>query len=362
MSAADRMAATIQGIAMSGYRLYCLILASVLLDPVAGQPWAFPPTPILDRPQATLRWSGLPLVSIAMSPGGRLLATADADGSIQIWEVATSRLVRTLKKQGAWVQGLAFSPDGTRLASACDSGTVKVWDMENSKEIATLRGHRQEVKAVAFAPGGTRVAAGGKEETVRVWGAADRRPEVVFLGHVQKPDSDGMTFSGRVTSLAFSPDGRRVASSSRIGLMRNCKLGWVKVWDAASGKEFLVIEESADLVVFSPDSRRLATSNWDGAALRDASSGKLLAGLPVQNGDVEAIAFAPGGRCLAVVAAPDMAEVWDVKAGKRLVYIERHNERLVAFDSRRGLLAIVTGPKTVEVWDVANLLGAGRER
>src|SRR5262249_15311038 len=110
---------------------------------------------------------------------------------------------------------VAFSPDSRRLAAGGEGNTVKVWDVEKGEEPrATLRGHSKEVYAVAFSPNdeGRWVASGGEDSKGKIWDSRSGKLVLTFYGH-----------TGLVSSLAFSPDGKRLYSGSRDTT--------VKVWD-----------------------------------------------------------------------------------------------------------------------------------
>jgi WD40 repeat protein/serine/threonine protein kinase len=202
-----------------------------------------------------------PYQVVAFSPDGRHLLTGQLEGAVQIWDAGTGRAVGTLATHDREIRGLvfsrdgrlasatgdgkvklwdatrlgekqkprltllgrvpgpsvnvAFSPDGRRLATGGEGYTVKIWDVEKGGEpLTTLRGHSKEVYAVAFSPIDERpwVASGGEDSRVNIWDSRTGRLVRSFRGH-----------TGLVSSLAFSPDGKRLYSGSRDTT--------VKVWD-----------------------------------------------------------------------------------------------------------------------------------
>jgi len=106
--------------------------------------------------------------SVAFSPDGAVLATADTDGT-GLWDAATGRLMATLTAASAPVSKLAFSPDGKTLASGGADGVTTVWDVATRRILFTLTGQARSVESVAFSPDGSVLATASYDDTVRLW-------------------------------------------------------------------------------------------------------------------------------------------------------------------------------------------------
>ena len=206
----------------------------------------------------------------------------------------------------------------------------------------TLRGHTGGLWFVTFSPDGKRLATSSHDKTAKVWNVATGKDLLTLIGH-----------TGPVKAVAFSPDGKRLATSSDDKT--------AKVWDAATGKELLTLRGHTDVVrfvEFSPDGTRLATASLDQTAkVWDAATGKELLTLIGHTGGVTVSVFSPDGRRLATGSYPDEVEhtarVWDAVSGKELLTLTGHTNAIyhVAFspDGRRLATGSVDG--TVKIWD-----------
>jgi WD40 repeat protein len=107
----------------------------------------------------------------ALSPDGRRLASAHADGTLRLWDPRSGEELRKFTGHADFVDCVAFSPDGQRLASAGMDRTVILWDVQTGQEVLTLPGHTGIVECLAFSPDGARLASGSESREVRVWDA-----------------------------------------------------------------------------------------------------------------------------------------------------------------------------------------------
>jgi WD40 repeat protein len=241
-----------------------------------------------------------PVVAVAFSPDGSMLATGSSDwigwtGHVRLWAVTSGRELRRLSP--GWtsgVSGLAFSPNGARLAAGGTDGVVSVWHVRTGNKLARL-GRRSWVNntdAIAFSPDGTRLATAGNDKTARVWDASSGE-QLLRIPH-----------DTIVQAIAFSPDGTRLATAGNDKTIR--------VWDVSSGQQLLKIAQDATVqaIAFSPDGSRLATAGNDKTArVWDAASGEQLLKIP-HDSIVHAIAFSPDGSRLATGSRDNRARIW----------------------------------------------------
>src|ERR1700741_572357 len=151
----------------------------------------------------------------------------------------------------------------------------------------TLRGHSSGVDGVAFSPDGKRLATASWDHTAKVWDVESGKELLALRGH-----------SSGVYGVAFRPDGKRLATASSDHT--------AKVWDARSGKELLTLRGHSDSVggvAYSPDGKHLATASGDHTAkVWDAGSGKELLTLSGHSDVVYGVAFSPDGQRLATAS------------------------------------------------------------
>jgi WD40 repeat protein len=229
--------------------------------------------------------------AVTFRPDGKWLATLGDEGTIRVWDAGSGRELRALNAStvglGVELAGLGWSPDGRRLASALGDGLVRIWDPATGRETARIA---HSARSVAWSPDGARIATGGDSGLeIRPWDPGDERPHGPVL-----------RLPGRVTSLSWSPDGRRLAVTSDETDGSRITSG-LTVWDATSGEKVLRVAAVSALwsVAFSPDGTRLATGGKEGIVrIFDAADGRERAALFDGSQNLSGLAFGPDGRRL----------------------------------------------------------------
>jgi WD40 repeat protein len=148
--------------------------------------------------------------SVAFSPDGETLVTANADTTLRIWNARTGQLQRTVDEMALVTFALAFSPDGQVLATSGADRTIHFWDTKTWKSARTISGQAEMISHLAFSPDGQTLMSGGSSEftgtqpvEVRLWDVASGRTK------------RALPSPHRVVSVAFAPDGKTVAVSDR---------------------------------------------------------------------------------------------------------------------------------------------------
>jgi WD40 repeat protein len=250
---------------------------------------------------------------------------------------------------------VAFSPDGQYLASSTKDGFVRLCAAKTGQELRKWLAHDSNATCLRFNSDGHWLASGGWDEKVKVWDV-----QKVLQGEVQAPFLQLQhTSRVRVWSVTFSPDDQRLATA---GGRSADQTGEVKVWDLKTRQTTLTLSDfsnSVRCVRFSPDGRRLATSSYEGhVQMWDAQTGQPLTFHPngIRGGE---LAFSPDGRRLAAVAGhlsvhPDQeVKVWDSHSGKEILSLHGHvgGLRGIAYSPDGRRLASAGLDQTVKVWD-----------
>jgi len=248
-------------------------------------------------------------------------------------QAAARQALWEMNSQGA-VYGVDVSPDGSLIAAsgtivaAGPAGIVRLIDVETGNVIRTLKGHRSRISSVAFSPDGKRILTGSWDRTMRLWDVQTGEQLESFVGH-----------KWPVLTVAFSPDGKQALSGS----------DGIRLWDLKTREvlqSFTDHSRTVWSVRFSPDGTKGLSGSWDETVrLWDLSTGKEIRQFHVPSGQVKCVRFSPDGRFAAACATSDgVVRLWNVTSGELIQEFIGHSAGVasIAF-SPDGRLLLSSG-------------------
>ena len=200
--------------------------------------------------------------ALTFSPNGKWLAFTSDTHPLSLWDYKSDAQITSVQHHSARVASVAFSQDGQRLASASSDNSIKLWDSDSGVVLNTFTftGHEKEITAVAFSPNDKWLASASWDGTIRLWDFMSENTTECYRtvnSSTGRPPFDIDIVRSR--NIAFSPDGKRIASASLDGSIR--------LWDIESGTLTASSSFSRRWVTFldfSPDGRRLASCDIRG--------------------------------------------------------------------------------------------------
>lgn len=244
-------------------------------------------------------------------------------------------------KNGALARGVLFSIEAYRFAPTAEARSSLVSaQMATESMVALLGGHPAYVTSVAYSPDGRVIASGGADDTVLLQSTATGKTLLTLQGHT-KP----------VRTVAYSPDGRLLVSGGDDHTLVE--------WNPASGQRLRVIRGQGggvNQVAFSPNGRMLASANGDGTInLIDPGTGRLVRSLRVNRQAVNGVAFSPSGATLAAASSDSTVSIWSVATGSRIRTLKGHSASVnaVTFSPDGRTLASASDDHTVILWNAA---------
>jgi serine/threonine protein kinase len=298
------------------------------------------------EPRHILKGENGAVWSLAFLSDDRLAAGIE-DGTVRIWNHRTGAVLRTFERSHEGnVWAMDVSNDGKYMVFACDNTKVTFWNLQSLRPEGRFEfTHPASMRAAAFSPVGRFLATGDRASTLRVWDWENQIP-MELTGH-----------RGAIHSLAFSPDGKRLASTGSDGSIKEWELrliDWNRFEPLKASMEMTDHRGPVYGVTFSPDGTKLASAGWDGTVrIWDAMNGTLLKTIAAHDGDVWAVSYGGGGRWVASAGSDAHVKVWDVETGKEVWgYRGPRGFHVVKFGPDGTTLAAGSRSGNVKVWDV----------
>ncbi len=343
---------------------FCLPDGKSILSASMGEPqmavcqWRMATGELLQRWETPLNLMSEP----AFSHDGKTLVTsgyiyAEKRSSVQLWDVSSRKVTRELKTGGGRVLALAVAPDDKWIATA-DDQVVRLWDFRTGTEIRRCQGEQNAWRRLVFSPDGKILAAANaRHATIQLWETATGK-ELVAVEHGPVGERPIDIILGS-HALAFSPDSKVLATSANEDKA-------IRFWDTATGKSVRVLQSDSriDTIAFSPDGKLLASGDGlpDGnprppfaIRLWDAKTGREVrrcAGHPTR---IQVLAFSRDGKRLLSSTGGGSLHIWDVASGKDALPFREHEQVFsIVFSPDGRALASGGLDGMVQLWEPAS--------
>lgn len=319
--------------------------------------------------------------SVAFSPDGSMLATAaySPDG-LRIFDIATGEELQEAELRefvlGDYIYSVAFSPDGSKIAVG--GSCAAIWDVTRREELYDFILSDNSivvVNSVIFSPDGSKLAAACDDTTTRIWDVASGM-ELHKLKHGGNVRS--IVFNSDGSKLAAGCEAYTIIDSEGCPIPshsdRAAYISTAKIWDVASGAELhglchltnRLVYPCVNSVAFSPDGTKLATGSWDGTArIWDVATGEELHRMVHPWSAVSSVDFSPDSRKLATSGYDNTARIWDVASGKELQVLKHDGDsvnfvvfspdgsKLATTDEYYNSVTLSYAGSAARIWSVA---------
>ncbi len=279
---------------------------------------------------------------VAVDAGQTLVATAQHDGTVRLWDTATGRLRAALAGHGGFVESVAFTPDGEHVV-ACGGGAIVVWDVQTLEPVARREPERSPY-ALAVLPGGQSLLTGSVDGFLREWPLdLHGPPRRLGRGHQQL-----------IWRIAVSRDGAFAVTAGQDGRLVR--------WDLRNGTHRELFSTGGfggrlfRAVAFDAGGEVVVAGDGDGYVVGlESAGGEPIYASPAHGAVVRDLAIA-GRRAISVSQTGDLA-VTGAASGRRLLHVRAHGDEANTVEVAPDGATLYTGASDgiVKVWDLSRL-------
>jgi WD40 repeat protein len=291
----------------------------------------------------TLEGKLLSCWSIAFDPQGQWFASGGEDGGLRLWDLASGLCAKQAAAHTARITRIAYHRHQPLLASCSYDRTIKLWDLQGNC-LRTILGHEYWVNDVVFHPHQPMLISAGYDATIRYWDTNTG----------QLLDTIALPVGAYVYKLLLHPQNQQLISSSEDGIVR--------LWDLESRQllqQFSGHQARTWTVAFHPQGHRIASGGHDGLVkIWDLASGDCIGTLETSTNEVMSVDFSPDGQWLAT-SCDRLLQIWDFNTLKCLQTLEGHTDMVsvvrfepVPFHDAPYALVSASYDETIRFWDI----------
>jgi WD40 repeat protein len=309
--------------------------------------------------------------NLSFSSDGQMLVSRTPNGNVLLWDLTPKPifltaviLTKTIKSHLGNVNSVAFHPTNNRiLVSGGDDNVVRLWDLSHDTPatITTLKGYTEDVNCIAFHPDGILLASGEADNTVTLWDMTHNPPKIHLKLHSKLTDH-----IDNINSVVFSPDGKTLVSSyCGERSYGDCVQGVINIWNMQSNPHTIratLSDSKGDIfsLAFSPDGKILASGGdgnsiwlWDMTHNYPIAKAQLTGLTSIVNN----IVFSPNGETLVSGESDGTIRLWDIKDVPTIVSVfpsHTWSVNSLAYSPNGETLVSGESDGTVRLWNMMN--------
>jgi WD40 repeat protein/predicted Ser/Thr protein kinase len=280
--------------------------------------------------------------NVALSPNGKVIASASDDGTVKLWELDGDKTspIKEIKDQGGWVRAVVFLSD-LQIITAGQDKNIKIIDINSGKVVKTLSGHTNLINNLAIALSSDLLVSGSYDNNVNLWQISTGKLRRSLKGHTDK-----------IWGVAISNDGKQVVSASRDKTL--------KIWDVNTGENLKTLIGSlagVTCVVITPNGKQVISGGNDKVIrVWDMTSGKQLFTLEGHEDAISAIAITRDGKYLfsGGKESPNSIRLWNLQTQSSTWNLIGHTDLVTSLVISPDNLKLISSSqdKNINIWEI----------
>lgn len=287
--------------------------------------------------------------SASYTRDGEHIVSASKDGNIIVWDARTGAILKSIYTGHNDITAASFSPDGNHVVIALKNNSIIIIDIETTAVETRLRGPQKDISCVCYSPDGNRVISASNDNLFIIWDLGTNQPTITGQGH----------------HVAFSPDGKHVASATK---QESNNTNEITIWNAWTGEKEATLpghNNTINTIAYSPNGKRiLSASNDKTIKIWSVRTRDVLMTIKNPKSRVIGAAYSPDGKYIVSSSMDKTLRIWKAKEGKdgadkvvqeETIKLVGHSDLIhsVAFSPDGSKIISTSRDKSTRIWDMS---------